>query len=66
MYKALAAIPAELRKEIIRQAMAENGRRGGHSVTPARLAAVRANLVKARAKRWPAKPPGKPATGSTT
>ncbi len=33
-----------------------NGRKGGRSTSAAKLAAIKANLDKARAKRWPAKP----------
>ena len=33
-----------------------NGRKGGKSTSAAKLAAIKANLDKARAKRWPAKP----------
>lgn len=50
----VVATPA-MRKAIIAAEMRRRGRKGGATITPARRAASRANLAKARASRWPKK-----------
>lgn len=42
----------------LREFLSRNGRKGGlkYKPTPARIAAARASLAKARTKRWPKKP----------
>src|SRR2546429_5757630 len=45
-------------KEAITKHQVNAGRVGGRSRSPAKRAAVRANLAKARAKRWPGREAG--------
>src|SRR5437899_3334976 len=45
-------------EEAVTKHQTEAGRVGGRSRSPAKQAAVRANLAKARAKRWPGREAG--------